>query len=250
VKHLLLPSGEHPRALDTYYTLLKKYSFRLFLRDIIQFQKSIHLKDLQKYCSQRTAAQYLQLLVDWHMVNRSGKNTFQLAYADIKSFGDTFEWLVAQILVRDFFCSAAWGICLGETATGGDYDVIAIMEGYLLYVEAKSSPPKHVEQKEIAAFLDRIADLRPQVSIFLEDTHLRMQDKIAGLFQVELSRRAASAGLQAPGVMRLDRELFSIEDTVFIINSRPDIVANIGTCIRHYLKNRGIRLFGQSRNQR
>jgi hypothetical protein len=241
-KGLLLPAVEDDRAVDDYYRYLKKYSFRLFLRDIIRLRDGAKLKDLQRYCSEATARRYLQLLVQWSIIEKTGKQTYRIIQNSIRSFGDIFEWLVAQVLVREFCCPAVWGIRIRETGTGGDYDVLSMVEGALLYVEAKSSPPKHVDQREITAFLDRIEDLRPHFSIFLEDTHLRMKDKIAVLFKEELSRRATKSSASPLSVERLAREKYHIGDSIFIINSRPDIVANLGFCIRHFLRSKGIRL--------
>ncbi len=239
---LLLPAPNNERAIDDYYRYLKKYSFRLFLRDVIRFKDGAQLTDLLRYCSETTARRYLQILVQWSLIEQTGTQTYRVIGQGMRSFGDMFEWLVAQVLIREFHCPAVWGIRMKDIEAGGDYDVIAIVEGALLYVEAKSSPPKHVDQREVAAFFDRIEALRPHVSIFLEDTHLRMKDKIAGLFKEELSRRAATTGAPLPPVERLSGETFHIGERIFIINSRPDIVASLGLCISHFLRSRGIRL--------
>jgi hypothetical protein len=204
------------------------------------------LKDLQKYCSENTARKYLKLLLALNLVGARDKNHYYLVSESINSFGDTFEWFIAQILIKEFFCPAAWGIRIREAPSGGDYDVISVVEECLLYIEAKSSPPKHVDNKEVSAFLDRIEDLRPHFSIFLEDTHLRMKDKIAQLFQHELNRRASRHGSNPLKVERLKRELFTIGKTIFIMNSKPDIIANLGTCISCFLRGKGIKLHGSS----
>ena len=66
---------------------------------------------------------------------------------------------------------------------GGDYDVLSWVERNLLYLEVKSSPPKHIEGIEIGAFLDRIEALMPNFAILLVDTELRMKDKLVPLFE-------------------------------------------------------------------
>lgn len=241
LKGLLLPAPGDEQTVDDYYRFLKKYSFRLFLRDVIRFKDGARLNDLLRYCSEATARRYLKLLIQWSLVEQTGQRTYRIIEHDVRSFGDVFEWLVAQVLIREFHCPAVWGIRLKDIGAGGDFDVVALVEGALLYVEAKSSPPKHVDQREVAAFFDRIEALRPHFSIFLEDTHLRMKDKIAELFKEELSRRAAQTSTPLPPVEQLTRETYHISDRIFILNSRPDIVASLGLCISHFLRSRGIR---------
>src|SRR6266542_752765 len=53
----------------------------------------------------------------------------------------------------------------------------------------QSSPPRHIDQKHVAAFFDRLEALRPDMAIFLEDTKLRMEDKLVKMFEVEVVRR-------------------------------------------------------------
>ena len=239
-KNLLLPPSRNDTIITDYYAHLKKYSFRLFFRDVIRHKDRMVLHDLQKYCSEKTARHYLEMLIAWEMLKPIDTEVYRLIPEDVHSFGDTFEWFIAQVLIREFFSPAAWGIRLRQTNTGGDYDVISSVEGNLLYIEAKSSPPKHVDTTEVAAFLNRVNDLRPHFCIFLEDTRLRMKDKIAEMFQQELTRRKSPA-MNAPlSVERLERELFTVSDTIFIINSSPDLITNMRVCIQHFLLSRGM----------
>jgi hypothetical protein len=240
---LLIPQDDSKKIINEYYLHLKKYSFRLFLRDVIRYRDLMSIKDLQKYCSENTARRYLKLLVKWNIVTPEDDEHYRMVPEGINSFGDTFEWFIAQVLIREFFCPTAWGIRIREAPTGGDYDVISSVEECLLYIEAKSSPPKHIDSNEVSAFLDRIEDLRPHFSIFLEDTHLRMKDKIVQLFQQELRRWSSLHGGSPLEVERLERELFTIGKNIFIINSKPNIGTNIGTCIKNYLRSSGIKLF-------
>ena len=234
---LLLPPARDEESLRGYYEYLKKYSFRLFIRDVIRCRDCMSIGDLQKYCSEKAARNYLDLLLEWGMLIALPGDRYRLLPGGIHSFGDTFEWFVAQVFIREFFCPAVWNVRFGDMAAGGDYDVIASVEEKLLYVEAKSSPPKHVDSSEVAAFLARVESLRPHCCIFLEDTHLRMQDKIAVLFEQELAER-----LPRSRVVRLEREIFSIGTSVFIVNSRPDLVSNLRTCIACFLRSSGLRL--------
>ena len=65
---------------------------------------------------------------------------------------------------------------------GGDYDVLGRLDGALVYLEVKSSPPKQVYDSEVRAFLDRVEDLAPDLAVFLMDTELRMKDKLVPMF--------------------------------------------------------------------
>lgn len=237
---LILPSARRPR--ERFYHLLKKYSFRLFLRDVIRHKVSFSIRDLLRYCSEETAENYLHLLLREKLVRRTPGRGYRLVDERIVSFGDTLEWLVYQVLTKEFHLAAAWGFRVEDNLGGGDFDVVAVMEGSLVYVETKSSPPKHIHQHEIGAFFDRLATLRPDLAIFLNDTQLRMKDKIAVMFERELRRRHGASWRKKYPLQRLERELFGIGDRLFIVNSDPDLVLNIGYCLRRYLQCRGIDL--------
>ena len=60
-----------------------------------------------------------------------------------------------------------------------------------------------------------------------------------------LTRRLCESKSHPFRIERLERELFTVGGTLFIINSKPDLVTNLGVCIRYYLRNRGMRLGGQ-----
>jgi len=49
---------------------------------------------------------------------------------------------MAEVLRREFSCPALYGLRCRGGRHGGDYDVVALMEGWLLYMEVKSSPRK------------------------------------------------------------------------------------------------------------
>ena len=80
--------------------------------------------------------------------------------------------------------------------------------------------------------------LTPDLAIYLEDTQLRIRDKIALLFETELERRMGSSWRKKCPLSRLEREIFAIEDRLFVINSDPDLIANLGFCLGHYLRSR------------
>lgn len=224
---LLLPG---PQLIDEYYAMLGKYSFRLFLRDVIKHQDFFTLEDVTRYATSGVTAEYIRYLMHTGLAE-----TTDGGYAltsRVKSFGETLEWYVSEVLKREFGAETVWGVKFRRPNVGGDYDVIAKIDGSILYGEVKSSPPKQIYGSEIAAFLDRVADLSPEMALFLMDTELRMKDKIVPMFEEELIRRSADE----TGVRRIERELFRTGDRIFIINSKDGIVRNIETVLNMYFR--------------
>lgn len=228
--HLLIPAGKH---LDDYYAMLHKYSFRLFLRDVIKHQDHFSLEQVARYASLSVTKGYIAFLLSLKLI-RKRQDGYALAKKPVRSFGETLEWYVAEIFSREFGAEAVWGIKFRRPRVGGDYDVIAGLEATLVYAEVKSSPPKQIFESEIDAFLERVEDLAPEIAVFLMDTELRMKDKIVPLFEAALKKRSSNP---AP-IVRMERELFQISDRIFIINAKQSIVHNIEKVISSYYRNR------------
>jgi len=223
---LLVPQR---RYVTAFYGSLHKYSFRLLLRDIIKHQQSFTLADVARYATPRVTEVYLDFLRSIGLIRmRAGR--YSLAKGPIRNFGTTLEWYVAEILRREFKAESVWGVKFKRPLVGGDYDVIAALDSTLVYLEVKSSPPKQIYDSEIAAFLDRVADLAPAISIFLVDTELRMKDKLVPMFENELKKRYRTP----PKVIRVERELFQIRNRIFIMNAKESIVRNIEKAVSRY----------------
>ncbi len=230
---LLVPSKKH---LLSYYRMLHKYSFRLFLRDVIQHQDSFTLEDVTRYATSSVTGEYIDYLLAIKLIRKKAEN-YALAGGPITSFGATLEWFIAELLRREFSADAVWGVKFRRPRVGGDYDVIAKLDGSLLYAEVKSSPPKQIYDSEIAAFLDRVEDLAPAMAVFLMDTELRMKDKLVPMFENELARRFGDP----PRVVRMERELFQINDRIFIVNAKESILQNFEKVISwHFRKTGGL----------
>jgi hypothetical protein len=228
---LLVPAG---RFIDRFYSLLHKYSFRLFLRDAIKHQDGFTVEQLTRYSTARTVRIYIEQLITMQLAEGSAGG-YRLLRRPVLSFGPTLEWYVAELLKREFGAEALWGVKFRRTRAGGDYDVIAKLDGALLVIEVKSSPPKQIYDSEIAAFLDRIDDLAPEIAVFLMDTELRMRDKLVPMFERALAGRSDDP----PDVVRLERELYTAGDRVFIVNAKESIAGNIGTVVRRYFRAAG-----------
>jgi len=220
---LLLPDKKHAAA---FFNKLKKYSFRLFLRDVIKHQNSFTLEKVTRYATAEVSSQYLDLLLKAGLAESSDKG-YRLIKRPIKSFGETLEWFVSKLIKNDFHAETAWGVKFKRPGVGGDYDLIAKIDSSLLYMEIKSSPPKGIYDREITFFLKRVEDLSPDISVFFVDTELRMKDKIVPMFEEELRRRYKKP-IKAK---RIVKELFHIDRKIFIINAKESITANIETVL-------------------
>jgi len=217
---LLLPDVPH---IDSFYSRLLHYSFRIFLRDVIKHQQQFSVSQVTRYTSPAVAEQYVAYMKEIGLLDQPDNHTFRLVRRPIRSFGATLEWLLAEIFKRELGVEAVWGVKFRGQGVGGDYDILAKINCSLLYMEIKSSPPKQMLANHIAAFLDRINDLHPTISIFFMDTELRMKDKIVPMFEEELSRR----NTQPPEIRRMENELFAVGNTMFIMNSSGTIRGNI-----------------------
>ncbi len=232
---LLIPPDLSPGLTAQFYEKMKRYSFRLFLRDLLRAEGSFCPQDLTRYCSNRVAEEYTQFLNTTSTLVSLKGNRYRLNRPGISSFGPTLEWFVAQMFQRDFACPAIFGVNFKKTDTGGDYDVLSLWEGRLVYVEVKSSPPKSTEDPEIKAFLLRLHDLIPDVAFFFNDTHLRMMDKVVRLFNREMDR-APEKCLLVNSPKRLSDEVYHGDHWIYILNSKRDIVANFSLCLRDHLR--------------
>jgi hypothetical protein len=220
---LLLPDAAF---LDDWYVRLHKYSFRLFLRDVIKHQRFFTSETVARYASAGVTQEYIDYLLGIGLAVAEGGG-YRLRRRHVKSFGQTLEWYVAELFGREFGCQSLWGVKFKRPLIGGDYDVLAKLDGEVLYAEVKSSPPKQIYDAEIAAFFDRVADLSPAVSIFFLDTELRMKDKIVPMFEKELARRHRTD----TRILRIEKELFEIGDRIFIINAKDSVIKNIETVL-------------------
>jgi len=217
-----------PEFMDSYYELMGKYSFRLLLRDVIKYKNGFRIDDITKYAVRDVVAEYCSQLLSMGILEQQN-DRFLLKRKHVKSFGPTLEWYIAEHLHREYQTEVMWGVSFKRPRVGGDYDVIAKIAWRLLYIEVKSSPPKQIYQSEISAFCERVGDLAPEMAIFFMDTELRMKDKIVPMFEDELIARG-----KACPVVRLHRELFHIENRIFIVNAKGSVLNNIRRILRWY----------------
>lgn len=233
---LFFPPDLSPFYKTRFYEMMKRYSFRLVLRDIIKYQEGFGVRDLTHYCSAKVVQGYCHLLSEMGVITKNGRGKYRTCVSPLYSFGPTLEWFIAEVFKREFASPAIYGVSVKKTPSGGDYDVIASWNQRLVYVEVKSSPPKGVELNEISSFFSRMEDLLPEVGILFNDTQLRMKDKLVVMFEEELEKRYGRESKTLYPVERLIGELFHVQNHVFIVNSKKDVVENFQYCLKHHLR--------------
>jgi hypothetical protein len=233
-QHLLFPPVFHPEEKEKFYDLFKKYSFRLFLREILIRKGKFRVAEVVRFSTPETGRKYLHFLIDLGLAEPLGNSTYRLRHLSPASLGPTLEWFMAEVLRREFACPALYGLRCKGSRYGGDYDVVALLEGRLVYMEVKSSPPKNIEGGEVQAFLTRLKDLLPHLALFFVDTELRLKDKIVPFFETELLAQGFRDNGSPPAIQRIGDEIFFIPPRIYILSSKRSIAKNIGTCFRNH----------------
>lgn len=67
------------------------------------------------------------------------------------------------------------------------------------------------------------------------------------MFEKELRQRYGASWRKRFPLKRLQRDIFGVGDRLFIINSDPDLVANVGFCLGSGLKYRGVEIGGSQK---
>lgn len=213
-----LPEAQADRLAER----LGHYGFRLFLRGAILQRGPFEPGEVTRYLPAAKAREDAEALVELGLAVRLDGGRYRLR-SPARSFGGTLEWWVARELGRRLALDVAAGVRSGAAGVGGDLDLVAAGEGKLLYVELKSSPPKHIMPAEVASFLRRVRHLRPHLSLFAVDTALRLPDKV-------LPMLAAAAGAGA-SPRRLVRDCWAVAPGLYAVNARQDLVENLCVAI-------------------
>lgn len=223
---LPFPSDLEPEAAGAISDRLSHYAFRLFLRGAILKPEGFAPSETTRYLKPAQSRSYAESLVGLGITERIARGRYRLI-RPARTFGGTLEWYVSHELERRFGFDVAAGVKLHAHGLGGDLDVVAAAEGKLIYLELKSSPPKNLSAGEIAAFIDRVSLIRPDVTVFTIDTALRLSDKVLPMITSELARRRTSV----PSPVRIVRECWAITPHIYAVNGRPDLIANIARAI-------------------
>jgi len=223
---LPFPSNLDERRAERLASLLAHYAFRLFLRGAIQRPDGFAAPDATAYVKAGKAREFAEALIALRLATRLEDGHYRLR-TKARSFGGTLEWFVGRALARTLGFDVATGVKFHAPGVGGDLDVVAAAEGKLVYLELKSSPPKHLSDTEIDAFFDRVRVVRPDLTLFVMDTALRLSDKVVPMLVAGLKRRLEDGG----SPRRLERELWALTPLLYMVNARPDLVANIRSAI-------------------
>lgn len=242
---LLLPPDLSDSVLSSYKEILDHYAARLLLKEVIKSQNSkMWLRgrsQVERFCDPKAVDDFLSRLVELKVIRISADGT-PVTMTPLKSFGPTYEWYTAQVLFSDFGCPAIWNVTLENLGSGGDHDVISSLSGHFLYLEVKTSPPGRIESPEMSGFVRRLFDMAPDLAVFINDTHLRMKDKIVPMMEKEIEEfRVQGSDFregQAEDILfeRLEREIFHLGSAIYIINSKPDLKRNLEVVFRHYFR--------------
>lgn len=224
---LPFPPDVGGEAAERLAKMLGHYAFRLFLRGAIQQAEGFAADEATRYLKGEQARAFAEALVDLGIAVRMADGRYRLVRG-AASFGPTLEWYLARELERRLGFDVMTGVKFHAAGIGGDLDVVAAAEGKLVYLELKSSPPKHLSEDEVRAFFDRVGLVRPDITLFVMDTALRLADKVVPMLHAELTRRAGRS-MVAP--RRIKRELWALTAHLYAVNSSPDLMANIALAI-------------------
>lgn len=226
---LPFPADLEGEAAERLAEHLGHYAFRLFLRGAILRGGSFSPTEATRYVEAAQATKTAEELVELGLAEREDGGRYRLRYP-AHNFGGTLEWYVARELRRRLGFDVAVGVKFHAPEVGGDLDVVAAAEGRLLYLEMKSSPPKHLASDEVGAFFRRVRVLRPHLAIFVMDTALRLSDKVLPLLQAELSTQPP------PPPRRVVREVWALTPHLYVVNARQDLMGNIAAAIAEGLR--------------
>jgi hypothetical protein len=210
---------------------LDHYAFRLFLRGAIQRAGGFRPAETTRYVEGLAARDMAEDLVALGLASPVGRARYRLLHPP-RSFGGMLEWYLARELAARLGFDAATGLRFGAPGVGGDLDVVAAAEGRLLYVEAKSSPPRQISEEEVRAFFDRLDALRPDLALFVVDTALRLGDKVVPMLAEERARRAGRS--IAP--RRVVREVWGLTPRLFAVGAKGHLSANLAAAVAEGLR--------------
>jgi len=204
-------------AADRLAELLSHYAFRLFLRGAILAAGPFRPGEATRYVGAAAAGRMVDELVRLGLAEPAGAGRYRLVHP-ARNFGGVLEWWVGRELARRLSADVATGVRSGAAGVGGDLDVVAAIEGKLVYLELKSSPPKHVSREELRAFVARLRALRPHLAVLAVDTALRLRDKVLP----DLVRLVPGAR-----PVRLLRENYRVAPRLYAVNARQDLLENL-----------------------
>lgn len=240
MNRLVLPKDMSKLNLDKYYEYMGRRTFRNILKNIIAKRENISRTNYLGTCSDAKLSEYFDFLCSIGVVHLDNHSSLYSLAITANDFGPTLEWYIAELFKRELASTSDWGVRIRDVKPGGDFDVMARVESALVWVEAKSSRPENISESDIKHFLQRDQNLDPNISIFFVDT----RDDLSGLIQnfekiitpVVDSKRYASDPSYHLKIKKLTDfgDIYYLLRRIYIINSQPNILANLRNCLRHY----------------
>ncbi|HSD66021.1 MAG TPA: hypothetical protein VLF95_04930 [Vicinamibacteria bacterium] len=228
---LPFPPGFDEARRDLLGRRLDHYAFRLFLRGAIQHAAGFRPSEATRYVEGPAARAMAEELTALGLAERVGRSRYRLLHPP-RSFGGTLEWYLARELAARLGFDTATALRFGAPGVGGDLDVVAAAEGRLVYVEAKSSPPRQISEEEVRAFFDRLEALRPDLALFVVDTALRLGDKVVPMLAGEAARRARREATPR----RVVREVWRLTPRLYAVGAKGHLSANLAAAVAEGLR--------------
>jgi len=223
--------GMSEERLEAIAARLGHYAFRLFLRGAILAPAGFLPSEASRYLERDRAQALAEDCVALGLAERISDGRYRLL-TRARSFGGTLEWWVGRELSTRLGVEVATGVRSGARGIGGDLDLVAAIEGKLLYVELKSGPPKHLTDVEVGAFLRRLRALRPELALFVMDTALRLSDKVLPMFEKALFPQ----GALPPGPGRIVRDTWALTPHLYLVSAKENLIENVRRAIAEGLR--------------
>lgn len=220
--------------IEEYFDFLSHYRFRRLLSDLIHSHNNglIDLEKLSLRWVLEEVQEYWDFLIRSRIIEKINFD-YYFSYPSLDNFGETLEWYVSELLIKEFEVPSLWGIKIKEIKGGGDFDILAILEGNLMYVECKTSPPNNIRLKEMWEFLRRREELGPKITLLFIDTTLKIERNIIDNIKLLLDKRFSK---NMENIMfKLKEGIYSFNKSLYIMQSKGDLVRNLQIIFKDFL---------------
>ena len=233
-KKIILPRKRE--FVEDYLNHLKSYYMRRIISDIIKLKivDKKGVKKLKERWGEEAVEKYLKLLVRFEIVELK-EDTYVSRFPNIDNFGDTLEWFVSKILIREFAIPSVNGVKIKDIAGGGDFDIFFLLFGNLSYIETKSSPPNNVSIEEVENFIKRIDAIKPFVSSMFIDTTLNIERNIVDNMGFLLRRIGRSFN-----PVKLNTGFYRVSCGIYVFNAKRSIESSFHIMLKDLLKEERI----------
>lgn len=227
---VILPKNEE--YINEYFELLNSYYFRRILSDMIkkkEFDEDF-IDKLRLKWGEKALNKYLPYIIKYGIIIEENKK-YKSSYLDIDNFGDTLEWYILKILLKDFSIPSISNIKIKGLSIGGDFDIFFLLLGNLSYLEVKSSPPNNISIEEIENFIKRVDAINPFISILFIDTTLSIKRNIIDNMKFLLKR------VKREFLGRAVRNgFYKVSKDIYVFNSKRSFESSFNIVLRDLFK--------------